>query len=382
MRYSMLPILFSALLAAFAAGCAADSVAPVADTATGADSGHSADVPSDVADVEPSDTPTDTSVSEDTGSSEDSQAMDLSVTPDTLVDALPLDADGGPVEIDGVSLDTSTDSESDAGPNEDVGELACVGPYAIATAADVAAISHCTTFQGDLIVEGSMIVDFSGLDDLEVLNGDLRVIGNGALTSLTGLSGLTAIGGYFNVSDNPALVTLGGLDSLKTISGYALLYGNSALTDLSGLSALVAVGGYLEINECDAVVSLAGLESLTSLGEDLDLRNNDALSDISALSKLTALQVGGGGVSLSVLVNPSLQNLNGLEGIVFIAGNVQVMGNETLSDVSGLGNVTELLGDFVMTVNQQLCQADADALALSMSASGIIDTTGNKSCQI
>ena len=56
---------------------------------------------------------------------------------------------------------------------------------------------NCTEIEGDVLINGSDIINLNGLSVLTSIGGNLWIKINSSLTSLTGLEGLTSIGGDF-----------------------------------------------------------------------------------------------------------------------------------------------------------------------------------------
>ena len=71
------------------------------------------------------------------------------------------------------------------------------------------------------------------------IGGSVYISGNN-ITNLSGLSGLTSIGGDLSITSNPLLSSLSGLDNVTSIDGSISIYSNDALTSLSGLDNIDA----------------------------------------------------------------------------------------------------------------------------------------------
>jgi len=120
------------------------------------------------------------------------------------------------------------------------------------------------------------------------------------------------------------------------ISGYLLVgvsSGASDITDLSPLENITSVGGAFYIYN-NPLTNIDGLNALTSIGGELDIAHNSVLTNINGLSNLTAI-----GVYLQLWDNPQLQNLNGLINLTAIGGDLIIEDNTVLNDISGLSNV-------------------------------------------
>jgi hypothetical protein len=143
---------------------------------------------------------------------------------------------------------------------------------------------NCTQIEGDVTIAGSDITNLNGLIALNAVGGSLSfgdivigflghyyAVGNSALTCLTGLDGLTSIGGNLYIYENDTLASLTGLDNLTFIGGnlvIGIIYwigyvsGNKNLTDLSSLSNLTSIGGGLQIFYNTSLTSLTGLDNI------------------------------------------------------------------------------------------------------------------------
>src|SRR5262249_7400671 len=79
-----------------------------------------------------------------------------------------------------------------------------------------------------------------------------QIYGNGALTSVSGVSSLATIGNYLEIYNNPALPSLFGFDALTTVTSYIDISNNGALTTIMDLvkptGKLATVGGNLSVN--------------------------------------------------------------------------------------------------------------------------------------
>lgn len=202
------------------------------------------------------------------------------------------------------------------------------------------------------------LTSLEGLENFTTL-GQLTVQDNPDLTDLTGLSGLTELSGWLKLSGN-GLTSLHGLESLGTL--WTLELAEEGVVDLQGLSGLTQVGGRLYILYTRELISLDGLENLVSVGEWIWLEGNEALSDISALSNITTLQGGedydpyGGGSTIYALVvldNPALTSLHGLESITELTGDVHISG-VALEDLGGLAGLVSVGGNLYIYLNDVL----------------------------
>lgn len=158
--------------------------------------------------------------------------------------------------------------------------------------------------KGTLAIKNTKIQNFEGLGNLGKIGGDLELTRNNFLTSFQGLNNLVEIIGAFNVTDHNALEHLNGLDRWVKVKD-ASFTRNKKLTDLSKLTRLTELES-LHVTKCE------------------QLKNLPALTLISSLSGLTLRN------------NIRLENLEFLNAIEYLSGQVEIIGNTSLSDCCGL----------------------------------------------
>lgn len=191
----------------------------------------------------------------------------------------------------------------------------------------------CMEIEGDVTISGSDITNLNGLSILTSIGGYLSIAQNDNLTSLTGLSGLTAIGSLV-ISSNAGLTSLIGLEGLTFIGGNLAIYNNDVMTNLTGLDNLISIGGKLEIGANDVLPSLTGLDTLTSIGASVDIYLNDTLINLTGLESLSSI---GGDLGLSD--NKTLFSLAAFDGLTFVGGDIYIWRNAVLSSLIGLDNI-------------------------------------------
>ncbi len=122
------------------------------------------------------------------------------------------------------------------------GDLVLAGNDALFSFTGLGAL---TTIGGDVDIRAnSYLVHFTGLDNLVTIEGGVWVWLNPNLLSFNGLGKLTSIGDGLSIGiygwpsgtwGNDNLVSLDGLSKLTSISGDLKIIGNSALSNLAGL---------------------------------------------------------------------------------------------------------------------------------------------------
>jgi hypothetical protein len=224
----------------------------------------------------------------------------------------------------------------------------------------------CTELEGDVIISGNDITNVNGLIGISSIGGNLEINYNNALINLAGMDSLISIGGDFIVGvivnyggvGNGSLSSFTGLEGLATIGGNFKIIGNSALTSLTGLEGLTSIGNDLYINFCDSLTSLTGINSLAYVGGNLKI------------GELICDPFSGcfGG-------NDLLPNLSGLETLTIIGCNLQIEGNDTQSSLAGLDNLISIGGSIVINQNGSL--TSLEGLELLTSIGGGISISGN-----
>lgn len=187
---------------------------------------------------------------------------------------------------------------------------------------------------GELRIENTSLTDFSGLNNLDSINGSVMILNNPELTHLTGLEALKKVNGNIDIWGNEVLQDLSGLDSLASAHGIYFTE-NAALINLSGMESLTSCGQLL-IESNNSLYNLSGLENITSL-YDLWIANNAIISNLSGLENLTEIQH-----SIFIMNNNLLETLMPLDGISNIPGQISIDNNPNLLDLSGLQNLTNI----------------------------------------
>jgi hypothetical protein len=108
------------------------------------------------------------------------------------------------------------------------------------------------------------------------------------------------------------------------------------------------IGGSL-IVDGESIYNLDGLNVITSVGGNLQFMGCDILSSLTGLDNVTSL-----GGSLVVAGNDALFDLTGLEGLTSIGANLEARSNSYLIHFTGLDNVTSIGGGIYLFFNYNL----------------------------
>jgi len=211
----------------------------------------------------------------------------------------------------------------------------------------------------DLNIVQNSLVSLDGLQNLTRVGGAVTIDVNEKLKTLHGLGQVEEIG-TLELSGNPVLTSLSGLSGLSHLGGGGAvvpdrafsLWENPVLTEL-GLSALRTVDGDIEIFG-GALESLAGLDNLSTVGGRFMIDGALALKSLDGLDKLASAD------RISVSGCPKLVSLRALASLKSVANGCDFSQNQMLPtcEAQWLRSIVEALGDSFSssgTNNQGVC---------------------------
>ncbi len=207
------------------------------------------------------------------------------------------------------------------------------------------------------------------------IDGNVTISGSD-ITSLSGLSNLTFIGGALTIQDNPLLATLTGLNNLQEVGNRIIINNNAQLSDLNGLNNLMSVSQSLIISNNTNLSGITALSNLNEVGSDLVIENNK-LSNLNGLQGITTV-----GSSVVIKNSIGLVNLQGLNNLHTIVRNLQISNNSHLLTLAGLNNLTFIgsiqggsgVGSLIIEQNWQL-QNITDLQSLGLIGSDLYIST-------
>jgi hypothetical protein len=141
------------------------------------------------------------------------------------------------------------------------------------------------------LADNDDLIDLQGLNNLHSVD-NIMIYNHDILTNLFGLNGLDSVEGTVNIANN-AIVNFTGLESLNYIGGDLIIDGNDLLISLAGLENLTAIGGTLKVNDNNNLSSLTALNGLTSIGGDLWIRSNSSLTTLDGIENINAASIQG-----------------------------------------------------------------------------------------
>jgi hypothetical protein len=149
-------------------------------------------------------------------------------------------------------------------------------------AADLNAFSRATQITGELTINGSNVLNLSGLASLTRVTSDFTISNNTTLQNVSALSALTNVGGILSISNNAALTSLAGLSALTAVGGNLDIQSHPALTTV-GMTALETIGGRLYFyNNNNAAMTTLDFTSLDRVAQ-LYIYANQNLTNLDAI---------------------------------------------------------------------------------------------------
>ena len=208
---------------------------------------------------------------------------------------------------------------------------------------------NCTEIQGFVYIadDNKTITNLNGLSVLTSIGHYLEISVVPNLNDLSGLHNLTSIGYNLEILLATGLSDLSGFNSLGYIGGSLILEHNFGLMDLTGLNNLSYIGEDIWIGYCDSLTSLAGLESLTHISGNLNLGDNDytgycgnvALISLTGLDNITTVEG-----DVEIHLNPLLPDLTGLNKLESVGGRLSIESDTSLTSLTGLEKLTSIGG--------------------------------------
>ena len=264
---------------------------------------------------------------------------------------------------------------------------------------DLTGLGKVATIPGRFYIQGGALTSLSGLNMLTTIGGDVYIRETSTLTSLTGMNNVTSIGGFVTLFDNSALTSLSGLGALTSVGAYLHITRNPILASVSDLSHLTSIGGSLGIVQNYVLTSLSGLDNINPTTiTNLSILNSNQLSlcnvpsicnylaavpakpatisnnafecstrdqvriecaclgsvTLSSQAQINAFPVTHAGctnienITIQETTPGNITNLNGLSQLRTISGEVRIVNNTLLTNLTGLGGVTSIGDNFII----------------------------------
>lgn len=169
----------------------------------------------------------------------------------------------------------------------------------------------------------------------------------GDISNLDSLIQIKNIKGSLSTFYTQELSSLKGLDSLENIGGSLRIQLATDLRDLSHLDNLKNVND-IWLSDNENLKNLEGLNNLETVSGNINIINNDSLDSFKGLEKLK--KIGG---DLNISNNYSLKFLNGLNNLKTVR-NFYLTDNFKLRNLTGLESLETITLDFTIEDNEVL----------------------------
>ena len=126
------------------------------------------------------------------------------------------------------------------------------------------------------------LASFEPLQGLQGVDGNLMVYNNDQITELLGLDNINVLGGDLYVQSNPVLESTDALSGLEIIDGSAVIAWNAKLANLDGLEGITRIEKVLNIQENPELVSINGLNNLEYVKDGFHIKGNLNVCDSEA----------------------------------------------------------------------------------------------------
>ena len=250
----------------------------------------------------------------------------------------------------------------------------------------------CFDLYGDIIIwenDNSAITNLSGLSGINSVGGNLEIMGNEVLENLTGMKNLQTLGGELTIGDvwydvNPSLTSLTGLGGLNSIGGDLQIHGNDALSvcDIKVICDYLAVPNgniYIGSNApgCDSPEEVEEACESHCLPEGI-IFTSQAQIDSFQVNYPSCSEIDGD-VKIGTEEITDITNVDGLNVLTSIGGNLTVIGYETLANIDGLNNLYSIGGNLKIAQTERI--KDLEGLSSLNFISGSLSLLGNDSLQ-
>lgn len=253
---------------------------------------------------------------------------------------------------------------------------------------------NTSAFQ-ELDYTGYLQLESTGFDHLTAFT-NLSRIGNGLLvlsnTDLFDLEGLdnivefTQVGGIIEITNNPLIHNLNALATVNfNLPKSVNVEGNNGLTSITGLAGVsgdLGTNSFVYVVDNPSLFNLNGLDGITSASV-VRIINNSTLTTLSGLNGLSHTTTSGMMQEIGIKNNAALTSLNGLSNLVTLAANcpIVISNNAQLSDISSLNSLdVNTISSVEIQNNIQLATCNEIWLCNYLSVSSPVTTiSGNAS---
>ena len=206
--------------------------------------------------------------------------------------------------------------------------------------------------QGNLVIDNITTATLTDLNNifpaLDSVRGNLQILSNAQVETITGFAELDSVGGFFNFQNNAALTAVPVFDALTNAGGIGIsinaaltaiptfskitttqnvsITNNIGLTAISGFNALTRITNFdLTITDNAQLETIAGFDVLERVERAFGIERNVKLTTLPTFNALT--HTGGFGIA----GNTALTTISGFEALATVPGNFTIRGNTALA---------------------------------------------------
>ncbi|MEO7308824.1 MAG: hypothetical protein ABIX01_00385 [Chitinophagaceae bacterium] len=207
----------------------------------------------------------------------------------------------------------------------------------------LAGISNHITTMNKVFIDTAAITSLNGLQNITELTSDLEIRST-SLVNLNSVNNLTKVQ-YLWLENNPQLTSI-ALYNLVGLAG-VVAWNDTLMSQIGPLSHGLPnpnIGSVFFYNT--AITDLSGLDSLQSIPNTF-IGGNRYLTSLHGLEKMEHIDYG-----VTIWFNTALTDVTALSGLNAVANDkLEITGNASLSDLTGLGNITDIGGGLIVIYN-------------------------------
>ena len=200
-------------------------------------------------------------------------------------------------EVSSQTLTTQAQVDALSDVNKINGDL-IIDPTAAAGSLDLSAMGLITEITGSFDLKNNTVqTEVSGFDCLETIGGDFDIENNigrpvNVITAISGFEKLSSVNGNLKIVANPDLKSITGFSALSSVGGI-LFNLNRALSSIPAFTSLSSVDGNFFIRSMPSLASISSFPALSSVGGDFSIRDNSVLTNISGFDSLDSGGIAG-----------------------------------------------------------------------------------------
>lgn len=207
-------------------------------------------------------------------------------------------------------------------------------------------------FNGSFTIDNPEMVDRLCLfPDLKKVNGVFKM-DNVSISSLKGFGQLDSLKGLFQINKVRQLKDFSGLNNLSVLESGLFFDYMDSLQSFSGLQDVKITGGRVYVRRCGKIKDMKNFPNLDAdlMGEEglteFTLSENVELLSLDGLESLT--EVNG---TVSIFKCYKMEQIDALKNLERINGDLLIHVNRALKNIDGLKGLKEVTGDIIFKQN-------------------------------